>query len=672
MKTKYHKYIILFVICMISLFFQLNTLNQFPQYKHNWAQCDRYALSLGFINNGGDLLHPETFIYNNQFPGDFKTIRNTTITSVDFPIHDYIVSVLMRLFNTQDPWCFRIYVFLYSIIGLFFLYRLCKLFTDSLLISVCVVLFAISSPVFLYYQAGFLPTIPSLANCIIALFFLFRFFKNDQKKDFYLTVFFITLAALSRLPFAIFLVAMMCLEFLEAIKTKKIKLFVWVSFGIAIGLIYGYYLYNGYLRSEHGSVFLNYIIPASSLDELIEFAYATYDRWMFKYFTHIHYVLLGILGTLFIWNMIRKKIALSKLESRFMAFCFILFAGCICYYILMTFQYLDHDYYFLDTFYVPFVFLFLLFVTKLPPISNTKILRVTGILILLSFIPALIYANFVQDGERKTSGEKTTVENFQDAVGLLDSLQIPVDSKILVMAADGPNNPFILMKRKGFAVIYPGHDMIKYALSWPYNYVVLENTRLINSVYREYPEVSNELRKIGGNENISVFVKNTGNKKNDFDTFFNLTEMQVKYKQRISFDTIPDNCEGIDSLSSFAYSGKRSGYMDKKNEYGVCTKIINFSPLNKHTSILKVNTQFSSPDELKECFVCVSITSKDKEILFSANDISHFTITKEWSRHVLLFNIPKIEETEYLMKIFVWNKGKNKLFYDDFETLIYQ
>ena len=126
---------------VVCAFFQFQKINEFPQYKHCWAQCDRYALALGFINNGGDFFHPETFIYNNQFPtGDFNTIRNTTITSVDFPIHDYCVSLLMRIFHTFDPWCFRLYILIYSVIGLFFLYRLISFFTNSVVKPIFIIL----------------------------------------------------------------------------------------------------------------------------------------------------------------------------------------------------------------------------------------------------------------------------------------------------------------------------------------------------------------------------------------------------------------------------------------------------------------------------------------------------------------------------------------------------
>ena len=340
LKFSYHKYIVLFVICIVSLLFQFKTLNEFPQYKHCWAQCDRYAIALGFVNNGGDFFHPETFIYNNQFPdGNFMTLMKSSITSVDFPIYDYLVSIVMRVFGSTDPWCFRVFVFLYSIIGLFFLYKLTALFTNSIVKSMVVVLFALTSPVFLYYQAGFLPTIPSLANCAIALFFLFKFYKDDLKKDFYYAMFFLTIATLARLPFAIVLVAIMCLECLVILKERKIQFYKWILFVLSIVCIGAYYKYNELLRAEYGSLFLNYVIPAANWNDLKDFIIATYDRWAFKYFSHIHYVLVALLTVLFIMNAVIQKITLTHLDRKLIWFCSILFFGCSLYYLLMSFQF---------------------------------------------------------------------------------------------------------------------------------------------------------------------------------------------------------------------------------------------------------------------------------------------------------------------------------------------
>ena len=676
MKVSYHKYIILFIIIAISFEFQFKTLNEFPQYKHSWAQSDRYALSLGFINNGGDFFHPETFIYNNQFPdGDFGIFFNTTITSVDFPIYDYTVSIIMRIFNTTDPWCFRVFVFLYSIIGLFFLYKLSSLFTNSIIKSIGVILFAISSPTFLYYQAGFLPTIPSLANCIVALFFLFSFYKSGNKKHFYISIFFLTLATLARLPFAIVLIAVICMELFYVLKNRKTQLFIWIPIVISFVCIYSYYLYNSKLRAEHGSLFLNYIIPATNLHELKEFIKVVYDRWVFNYFSLVHYFLLFFLGLIFITRIIYNKYAMTELHKKMFVLCLILFFGCTLYYLLMTFQFLNHDYYFLDTFYLPIICTALLFMVFLPTIEHQKIKFVMVTVFLVVFIPAFLYAKKIQKSEKTDLSftvQKTTAENFKDADKFLDAVKIPKDSKILVLGADGPNNPFILMKRKGYSMIYSENDKIEPVLKWPYDYVVIENSKLMNTIYPVYPNIANQLLKIASNLDISVFVKKIDNEKSDLNGFFNLNTKQIIYREQINFNKFYKKSNWTSPMTSFSFSGKMSGFVRPNNEFGFSHKIKNFSPLNLTSSILKVDGYFIAKTKLKECLLCVTVTSKEKNILFLSYDLSHLDINSNCKKQQILFYLPKMKDTDIELTTFIWNTGKNKLFYDDFEVAIFQ
>jgi hypothetical protein len=671
LKSSYHKYIVLLTICTIGLLFQFKTLNEFPQYKHSWAQCDRYAIALGFVNNGGDFFHPETFIYNNQFPdGNFMTVMKSSITSVDFPIYDYLASFVMRISRSTDPWCFRVFVFLYSIIGLFFLYKLTTLFTNSVVKSTVVVLFALTSPTLLYYQAGFLPTIPSLANCMIALYFLFKFYKDNTKKDFYWFMFFITIAILARLPFAIVLVAVICLECLLIIKARKIQFFKWILFLVSIACVGAYYKYNEYLRAEYGSLFLNYVIPAANWNDLKDFLIAVYERWAFKYFSHFHYVLIIVLGILFLIIAIMKKISLSDLERKLICLCSILFFGCILYYFLMSFQFLDHDYYFLDTFYMPFILLVVFLIIKMPSFQNMKVSYAIHACLLLLFIPAIVYANQVQESEKTNPGP--TANAFKNSDLFLDALQIPRDAKILVMGADGPNNPFILMKRKGFGMIYPEPERIAKGLNWPYDYLVIENQKLINTVYPYYPNILNEVQKIASNDEISVFIKKENNELNDFDSFFNLNTKSITFEQRVSFDSIPRNCGGIDTLSDFCYSGKKAGLVLPNTEWGFNCKIENLKCLNDAPSILKVKAFFASKVDLQECLLCVSIKSGDKDILFSVSNLQYFNINENWNDREFIFNLPKISEKESVLTVVIWNRAKNTMYYDDFEIKVFQ
>ena len=77
MKRQQPYLIALLLIVALAGFFHWGKLKEFPKYTHAWAQADRYALAQGFVNNGLDFFHPETFVYNKQFPNNFKSPGKT-------------------------------------------------------------------------------------------------------------------------------------------------------------------------------------------------------------------------------------------------------------------------------------------------------------------------------------------------------------------------------------------------------------------------------------------------------------------------------------------------------------------------------------------------------------------------------------------------------------------
>lgn len=662
-----HNYIALCVIGLVSFLFQIKTLNQFPQYIHSWAQCDRYALALGFIDNGEDFFHPQTYVMNNQFPGEFMVPRQTTITSVDFPIHDYLVSFVMQMAQTTEPWCFRLYVLLYSIAGLYFLYKLTALFTPCLTRSLFVVLFALSSPVFLYYQAGFLPTIPSLANATIGLYYFVYFLKTDRRKFFYLCLLFVTLAALARLPFAILLVAIGCFEAFYMLKNKRLEGYQFLGFALALGCIIGYYLYNGYLRKYYGSLFLNYIIPATSFSDFAEFTKTALKTWSFQYFNILSYLIFAVAGLVGSYNALRNRKNMTVLEKQFLFLISILFCGCGLYYILMCYQFMNHDYYFLDTFYLPLIGLFLFFVIKWPALAVPRA-RLWSALSLLVFVPVFLFSRGKLE-ERIAlfyTGESSTADNYKEAGRLLDSLKVPKDAKLLVFGNDGSNNAFILLKRKGFVIIEPDSAKIAAALQWPYDFIVADDEAMISKVYAHDPLIIDQIRRIGGNGKISVYLKDKRIPPLTESEFFGLDQRKALFDSAQYFETpvpgIQRQCTGI-------CFGNFKAVMDSATEYGYTLQLNDLKALKTKASLLHVSTCFKSADPPKDLLLCVSLKSGGKDLLFSARPMR--ADAGDWKTWVYLLSLPKVSEGPSELKIFIWNRGKNNVLYDDFQVTIY-
>ena len=84
--------VLVVVLLVLSCWFYHSTITLFPSFIHAWTQSERYALSLGFLNNGMDFFHPCT--YNLQTIGG--------ITRVDFPINEYIVALIMKVSGSRS------------------------------------------------------------------------------------------------------------------------------------------------------------------------------------------------------------------------------------------------------------------------------------------------------------------------------------------------------------------------------------------------------------------------------------------------------------------------------------------------------------------------------------------------------------------------------------------
>ena len=221
---KKNNLLVFFVILILGFSFQFKFINEFPSNIHAWAQSDRYALSLGFVKNDLNFFKPETFVLNRQFPNNWKVPSEVGTTAVDFPLHDFIPAVIMKLSGKKSPVIFRLYILFYSFLGLFFLFKLNFLFTKNIYKSLFILIFAATSPVFVYYQGGFLPTIPSLSNSFIGIYFYFNYLKTENKKHFYLSLAFITLATLCRSTFLITLFSILTIELIRFIRSEiKIK-----------------------------------------------------------------------------------------------------------------------------------------------------------------------------------------------------------------------------------------------------------------------------------------------------------------------------------------------------------------------------------------------------------------------------------------------------------------
>ena len=664
-----------FLLALIPiLLLQHRYINEFPSHIHAWAQSDHYALAIGFTNNGLNFFKPETLIYNHQLPNDWKTQDKTSITPVDFPINNYISALLMKLFNNRSPSVYRLYILLYSIIGLFFLFRIGFLFSKSSWLSLLLVLFATTSPVYAYYQAGFLPSIPAVSNVFIGYYYYLLWVKQKKIRFLTIAISFTTLAALIRTPFNIYLIAIFCAEILSMLKSKKFNLKITGLFTLAFAIVAGYFLYNLYLYETYGSIFLNKPRPPQSLVQAKQFLSQIFNAWRYSYFSKVQYWVFLAAVSLFVVTIYKRR-SLTTLQKKLLLILIISLFGSLLYAALMLIQFTTHDYYFLDTFYLPAIFLVTVLISsveKLPlhwKTTSIILLFFTSFFMIKAANSSQIKRRIVHAGER----EAVSINAYQGSDTFLNSLGISRKDTIMAMYPVAPNIPFLLMNRKGYAIQNTTGEIIKDALTWDFNYITVANNFLVSDITNEYPDFIKRVKKIGSSQKLSVYqLLKSWNSAVTLKKFLGLDTLAPIIEESINFDTTSSpawkNTEHTDSIY---FSAPNSGLVGRTQKYGLDLKYTNLDNSVNDPRYVFITAKVHAKEN-NESKIVISITRNGKSLIFKPYKVKLFLRKPDqWNDVTIFYYLPSMAYKNTQISIFIWNPGRDKMFYDDFKATVY-
>jgi len=482
-------------------------LFEFPGHVHGWAQADRLALAHGFLRNGFDLFHPETQVFNHIYPHDLSVQSTSTITAVDFPMHDIIAAFLMKLTGTDSPVIFRVYVLFMGLLGLVFLGKLARLILKDDIKALFVVVFASLSPVFVYYHGTLLPTIPSLSVVIAGLYYFFKYHESKREGYFLASIVLLGVAMLTRTTFVIPFIAIIAFELLNYMKTRNGS---WKRLAVVVavtGVFLIYRFYNQALTEEYGSMFLNRLMPPDNPEQATDLLMYVWKHLRFAYFSSIQYWAVFVIVCVVSYFQIGKRHEVTK-TKHLITLLAIYLLGCVLFAVAMLKQFQYHDYYFLDTFYIPLILLLIFTLAYLPaPTTGTTrniCLVLVGVFVLAAF-------RMPQRSQRSRYEVKAddrlqqAIADYQDADVLLEQLHIPDDAIILVMDAMSPNTALLLMDRKGLVVMNMERGVLENAFNWQFDYVVFQVNYFEQNFRERYPEWALRLIPVGTNGRIAIF-----------------------------------------------------------------------------------------------------------------------------------------------------------------------
>ncbi len=660
--------LVLILFCISGLLYY-NTITLFPAFIHSWTQSDRYAIALSFLNNGFDFFHPATF--------NLQTING--ITRVDFPINEYIAALLMKIIGTKAPIVFRVYTLCVSIIGLVFLFLLTKKITHSKIKAGMATFFVFLSPVYAYYQAGFIPSVPAISCVFIGYYYYFSYKENETKKQLYLALLFLALAALMRMPFVVFLFSTLLQQSWNAIKNKSFKNYELFSFSIAFVIFIAYNLYNVHLGNSYGNMFLDYLMPAKNLAEFKEIIAEMYHHWFTHYFTIWHYLLL-LIGVVFIgFSMIKKRLINPENKKYWFHLC-IICCGTTLYFLAMAKQYYNHDYYFLDSFFIPTVF-FLIVALNVIQFKKPIYTDALGFAFLV-FVILFFLSTKKTQAERYTSGvwdrTEITRQNFIGTEQYIDSIGISKDAKILVIDAYSTNAPLILMNRKGYTVMgtsYKNISMFLFYCKW--NYVAIQDIYLVSDVIKNYPLITSLLERVGGTGKVSFYKWSDKIKPKSLKQFLAITPENSLYEVALAFDDkVIDSThiKGRVKISNKNYvSAPSAAIVDSTIEFGA-TVVINARELKNDKNLKAlINCSILNQQKMDNLQLVCAITNPAETVYYQSFSIADYIHTaNKWDHLEFQFVLPNFKTTADEVAIYLWNPSKTLVYYDNLEVLIYK
>lgn len=485
------RYMLIFVLLLSIVYWFVHIFHVIPlrpQGIHQWAMCDRAAVARNYAEESMNFFKPRT---NYTLEGD-------GVTGIEFPIINYCVAILYRVFGFHE-WFYRVFSLLVISIGLCFAFLFTVKLVHNKWLGMCLIFLWMLSPTLNYYMPSFIPDTASLGFILIAWYFIFKYIKSSGQKYIYLFCLFAGLATLIKITSLITVMTVVFLAFIDStdyFKSKnqgkhlfRDKRYLFGGILALLLAVSSWYFYSGVLN-KHASfaVFTMNIHPIFDVS-LIKELLPQIASWFRDYHSALFFYFLA--ATIPVWIFFWRKA--NRLYS---AITILLYSGAICFFILMLFQFVEHDYYIIALLSAH-LFHLITFVDLLDKLLPGRLIYyvVAPILTVLVLYEAQ-YSRLEQinryEGSRADQGVMMDFRKFYNIESFMRENGIQRDDKVLVIADPSLNISLYFMNVKGYTLRWEDRQD---SLARPFNhhvkYVILRTSEFKpNDQYKKYFEGS--------------------------------------------------------------------------------------------------------------------------------------------------------------------------------------
>lgn len=623
-----------FLYLGLGILIQNKFIHEFPHHIHAWAHCDHLALSHGFLENDFDFFHPETYTSYKQFQAEKDPNKLTNVTSTDFPLIQYTAGIWMKIFGTKEAYIYRLWMLLISCVGLLFLFKISYHFCSNYVVSFILPTLLSFSPLYLDYQIGFLPSMAGLSMTYAGIYYYIKHLHKTQTKWLIYSISILSVASAIRLPFSIALIGILLNELLTF---KRTNLLICLA-GMVLPVLY--FFFNSHLRYEYGSIFLGSPLYARNLEELRSNFSEAFINWKNSYYSTIEWMLVIIsIISFLVLKMVRQN--LLKKYNDLSNFTLIYASGVLIYMILMSRQFVHHDYYALDTFIPLTTLITLVLISIFIQYHSIKFIS-ASLIIILSYLSISQSMNQLENRRDPSLSQPYTemYKDYQHLNALLLRNEISDTQEILILDPLAPNMPFIINERKGINVMNFKNHSFEEIMNWPFDLIILRDDLYYSDNWGINLKILESTQVLDYGMGLLLLEKSQSKKENIHD-WLNIDSSECK--NQITFENLPHQHNPSDFDICIEEYGMTYRDTIKTNDY----QLISFSCL------------LSKKDD-SEAFWHIHIKSIDDEDLFN----QYIQINQNQETYLREIILPK-DLKNWVISSYIYNPNHNEITYQN-------
>lgn len=489
------------IIIVVASFYYDSVLDKGPLNLHVWRQTDCLSLTRNY-SEGAGFFQPEM---NIQLADNYTSGRSAG----EFPILYFIVGMIWKYFG-ESYFLYRLFYLLILIAGQFAFYKSLRFLLKDAYWATVISLLLFTSPVYVVYGISFLTDAPAFSFILIALYFLFQYYRKANRILFILSMIFFALAGLLKVPSLIAFVFMFLLLVLESFSMKSLKdrkifkcsRFEWAGFITVILVVFAWYYYAYYYNNLHNFKYtFNNIAPLwdvrqvaidKVLSEIRNFtSYVFFSRPM------LFVLFVAGITNLFLW----KRIAVFA----YLASSVIILGGFI-YFLLWASLMGIHDYYYAALLIIfPGILLpFIWFIkTNYKRAFNGYILKsIIGIFLLYNFLyclsvvklktlstkrnyPLVMNKEFVEFMHYANWDVSSNLQRFEEMKPYMRKLGVKKEDRIISLPDISFNTSLYLVNQKGWTNFqhYDKKEDIDNLIRKGAGYLLISDSALLKKEY---------------------------------------------------------------------------------------------------------------------------------------------------------------------------------------------